>query len=139
MTELSADGVANSEGGEHASKQFNKSLITSIFAAICCFTPFLVIVFGMAGLSAWLGWIDYLLFPMLFISLAVLGHALYLKSGKIGPDPKIVLALLAVAFSGVLFWLEFIYAVRISLLAAILVALYGFYLNRQKNRQDQNQ
>ena len=138
MTEPSANGAPPKDDKEPPSKQFKTSVFTAIFAAICCFTPFLVIVFGMVGLSAWLGWVDYILFPMLFVSLAVLGHALYLRSGKIGPDPKIILAVLAIVFTGVLYWLKFFYAIRISLLAAVLVALYGFYLNRQKNNQDQN-
>jgi len=43
------------------------------FAALCCFTPVLVVLAGVVGLSAWLGWIDYVLFPALafFIALTV--------------------------------------------------------------------
>lgn len=37
----------------------------SVVTAICCVTPVLVIAFGILGVSAWLGWIDWLLFPML--------------------------------------------------------------------------
>ncbi|WP_084149111.1 mercury resistance system transport protein MerF [Terasakiella pusilla] len=40
-------------------------VVGSIAMAICCFTPFLVIVLGGIGLSAWLGWIDWLLLPSL--------------------------------------------------------------------------
>jgi len=114
------------------SKQMKTGIIGSIVAAICCFTPFLVIAFGIAGLTSWLGWIDYLLFPMLFISLAVLGHALYLKFGKIGPNPTIMLIIATTFFSNLLSWLNFSYAIRISLLAALLVAVYGVYL-KSKN------
>lgn len=50
----------------------NKTLICTsaggtVIAAICCFTPALVLVLGAAGLSAWLGWIDYVLLPALVI------------------------------------------------------------------------
>ena len=36
----------------------------SAIAAICCFTPLLVVLFGLAGVSAWLGWIDFVLFQV---------------------------------------------------------------------------
>ncbi len=47
----------------------------SVITAICCFTPVLVVGFGAIGLSAWLGWIDYVLFPMLaaFLGLTAYG------------------------------------------------------------------
>jgi mercuric ion transport protein len=45
----------------------------AVVAAICCFTPVLVIVFGAVGLSALLGGLDYVLLPALvgFVALAV--------------------------------------------------------------------
>ena len=45
----------------------------TVITAICCVTPVLVILFGALGVSAWLGWIDLLLFPLLaaFIALTV--------------------------------------------------------------------
>ncbi|RME66408.1 MAG: mercury resistance system transport protein MerF [Alphaproteobacteria bacterium] len=47
----------------------------TVIAAICCFTPVLVIALGAVGLSAWLGWLDYVLLPALavFIVLTVYG------------------------------------------------------------------
>ena len=51
----------------------------SVIAAICCFTPVLVIILGAVGLSAWLGWIDYVLFPALAMFLAITGYGLYLR------------------------------------------------------------
>lgn len=47
----------------------------SIIAAVCCFTPVLVILLGAVGLSAWLGWIDVVLLPALavFIGITVYG------------------------------------------------------------------
>jgi len=51
-------------------------VIGTIVAAICCFTPVLVIVLGALGLSAWLGWIDYVLLPALGVFLAATAWAL---------------------------------------------------------------
>ncbi len=49
----------------------------SVIAAICCFTPALVFGLGGIGLSAWIGWLDYVLFPMLAFFLGLTGYALY--------------------------------------------------------------
>jgi len=38
-------------------------IIGTIVSALCCFTPILVILLGGLGLSAWLAWLDYVLFP----------------------------------------------------------------------------
>ena len=42
----------------------------------------LVIVFGVLGVSAWLGWIDYVLFPALALFLAFTSYALYAGARK---------------------------------------------------------
>lgn len=47
----------------------------SMIAAICCFTPVLVILFGVAGLSWAVGYLDYVLFPALAAFLALTVHA----------------------------------------------------------------
>lgn len=49
----------------------------SVVAAICCFTPVLVVVLGAAGLAAWLAYADYVLFPLLFACLGLLALGLY--------------------------------------------------------------
>jgi len=51
--------------------------VGSVIAAICCFTPVLVIVLGGLGLAAWLAHADYVLFPLLFASLVLLAFGLY--------------------------------------------------------------
>jgi mercuric ion transport protein len=64
-------------------KKYNllKAGITgSIVTAICCFTPFLVIVFGLAGLSSVVPQIDVVLFPLLAIFLCITIFALWKKS-----------------------------------------------------------
>ena len=47
-------------------------------AAICCLTPVLVVLLGVIGLSAWVGWIDYVVFPALAVFAGVLGYGLFL-------------------------------------------------------------
>ena len=44
-------------------------------AAVCCFTPVLVFLLGALSLSAWLGWLDYVLLPAMigFAGLTVFG------------------------------------------------------------------
>ncbi len=63
----------------------NKKLLTTgvigtVVTAVCCFTPVLVILFGAIGLSAWLGWIDYVLFPALGIFVLLTIYAVYQRS-----------------------------------------------------------
>jgi len=48
----------------------------SVIAAICCFTPLLVVLLGALGLSAWLGWLDNLLLPALALFLGITVYAL---------------------------------------------------------------
>jgi mercuric ion transport protein len=59
-------------------------IVGSTVAAICCFTPVLVIGLGVVGLSAWLGWIDYVLFPALGIFLALTAWALWRRRAVAG-------------------------------------------------------
>ena len=50
-------------------------IVGTIVAAICCFTPVLVVLLGGVGLSAWLGWLDYVLLPALALFLALTLYA----------------------------------------------------------------
>jgi mercuric ion transport protein len=51
--------------------------IGSVVAALCCFTPVLVILASAIGLSAMVGWLDYILLPTLVIFLSITGYALW--------------------------------------------------------------
>jgi mercuric ion transport protein len=51
--------------------------IGAVIAAVCCFTPLLVILLGVVGLSAWLGWLDYVLFPALASFLMMIGYGVW--------------------------------------------------------------
>ncbi len=110
--------------------------VGAAIAAICCFTPALVVLVGFAGLSAIVGWLDYGLFPILFASMGLVAYALYLRSGRKGPSPTVLVIVAVVALSALLFWLEFRYALRISIAAAVAVAAYAFYLRARVRRQN---
>jgi mercuric ion transport protein len=111
-------------------KLLRRGLIGSSIAAICCFTPLLVVVVAGVGLSALVGWLDYALFPLLFASLGVVAHALWLRAGRLGRCPKNLIVALVVVLSVLLLWLEFRYALRISVAAALAVLAYALWLRR---------
>ncbi len=52
------------------------SIIGTVVAALCCFTPVLVVFFSVVGLWALVGYLDYVLFPALgfFILLTLYAH-----------------------------------------------------------------
>ena len=62
-------------------------IIGSIILALCCFTPILVVLFGVVGLSAAIGWLDLVLLPALAVFLAITGYALW-KRGRRRADPQ---------------------------------------------------
>ncbi len=45
-------------------------------AALCCFTPVLVLLLGAVGLAALTGYLDYVLLPVLLVSLGILVYGL---------------------------------------------------------------
>lgn len=54
-------------------------IVGTIIAALCCFTPVLVLLFAAVGLSWAVGYLDYVLFPALFAFIALTGYALWRK------------------------------------------------------------
>lgn len=58
-------------------KLLKTGIIGTVVAALCCFTPLLVVLFGALGVSAWLGGADYALFPALFGFLGLTAYALW--------------------------------------------------------------
>jgi mercuric ion transport protein len=52
----------------------------SIITALCCFTPILVILLGTLGLSALVGYLDYVLLPALVVFLGIVFVALLGKN-----------------------------------------------------------
>ena len=55
-------------------------IIGSALVALCCFTPVLVVLLGVLGLSAAVGWLDLVLLPALAVFLAITGYALWKRS-----------------------------------------------------------
>ena len=51
-------------------------IIGAAIAALCCFTPILVLLLGVVGLSAVLGMLDYVLLPALIIFVGIIVYAL---------------------------------------------------------------
>jgi mercuric ion transport protein len=56
-------------------KLLTTGIVGTIIAALCCFTPLLVVVLGAVGLSAWLGWLDFVLLPALGIFIVITIYA----------------------------------------------------------------
>jgi len=52
-------------------------VIGTVLVAICCFTPILVILLGVVGLSAAVGYLDLVLLPALVAFLGITGYALW--------------------------------------------------------------
>lgn len=63
-------------------KLLKAGVIGIIFTALCCFTPILVWLSLALGLSAVIGYLDMILFPVLFIFICITGYALWQRSQK---------------------------------------------------------
>ncbi len=57
-------------------------LFGTAIAVICCASPVLVLLFGAVGLSAWVGGLDYVLFPALAMFLAILAYGGLWRSAR---------------------------------------------------------
>jgi len=55
------------------------SIVGTAFVALCCFTPVLVILLGVVGLSALTGYLDYVLLPALAIFIGLTIYAIQRK------------------------------------------------------------
>lgn len=63
-------------------KLLGTGITGSVIAAICCVTPVLVVLVTAVGLSAIVGYLDYVLFPALAFFLGLTGYALYRRSKR---------------------------------------------------------
>ncbi len=61
-------------------KLLKAGLVGSIVTAICCFTPFLVVIFGLACLSPLVIYLDVVLLPLLVVFVGITAYALWKKS-----------------------------------------------------------
>jgi len=54
----------------------------TVFAALCCFTPLLVVLLGIVGFSAIIGYLDYVLFPALGFFILLTLYALWRRNQR---------------------------------------------------------
>ncbi len=52
-------------------------IVGFVVAALCCFTPILAVLLGAVGLSAVLGYLDYVLIPAMVLFLGIVAYAAY--------------------------------------------------------------
>ncbi len=57
-------------------KLLKTGIIGTGIMALCCFTPILVVLVGVVGLSAITGYLDYVLFPALGFFILLTAYAL---------------------------------------------------------------
>ena len=58
-------------------------VIGTVIAALCCFTSILVVGVTVVGLSAIVGWLDYVLFPTLFFFIGLTAYALHRRRSNL--------------------------------------------------------
>ncbi|WP_306257632.1 mercury resistance system transport protein MerF [Pararhizobium sp. IMCC21322] len=58
-------------------------VVGTVVAALCCFTPILVFLFGFVGLSAVVGYLDVVLLPALAVFVLITLYALWRKRAQI--------------------------------------------------------
>lgn len=58
-------------------------VVGSVVVALCCFTPVLVVLLGVVGLSAMVGWLDYVLIPALIFFVGLTIYALWRRNQRI--------------------------------------------------------
>ena len=51
-------------------------IVGSVIVALCCVTPILVVAVSALGLAAVVGWLDFVLFPLLAFFLGLTAYAL---------------------------------------------------------------
>ena len=52
-------------------------IVGFVVAALCCSTPILAVLLGAIGLSAVLGYLDYVLIPAMILFLGIVAYATY--------------------------------------------------------------
>lgn len=57
-------------------------IVGTAIAALCCFTPVLVVLAGVVGLSAIVGYLDYVLLPALSFFIGLTVYALWRKQAR---------------------------------------------------------
>lgn len=55
-------------------------IVGTVIAALCCFTPVLVVLLGAVGLSAIVGYLDFVLLPALAVFIGITLYAVWRKA-----------------------------------------------------------
>jgi mercuric ion transport protein len=64
-------------------KIITTGIIGTVIAALCCFSPVLVILFGAVGLSAIVGYLDYVLLPALAFFVTLTFYAVWRRQRRL--------------------------------------------------------
>jgi mercuric ion transport protein len=64
----------------NGSRLIRTGVIGSVIAVVCCVTPALVVLLSILGLAAVIGYLDYVLLPVLAVFLGLIGYGWWLKS-----------------------------------------------------------
>lgn len=72
--------AAQNEDG--SDKLLGFGIVGTIIAALCCFTPILVVLVSAVGLSAIVGLLDYVLFPALAVFVFITIFALWRRQRR---------------------------------------------------------
>ncbi|WP_300519709.1 mercury resistance system transport protein MerF [Aliiroseovarius sp.] len=70
-----------------SSKLLTTGIVGTVVAAVCCFTPVLGVLLGAVGLSALLGFLDFVLIPALLAFFGITIFAL-VRRPNISSPPK---------------------------------------------------
>jgi len=63
-------------------------IIGTVIAALCCFTPVLVVLFSAVGLAAMVGYLDAVLFPALGLFILLTVYALWRRQQRSGSQSE---------------------------------------------------
>ena len=75
---IMADKVDKTDGtGRTDSLLLRMGVIGTVIVALCCFTPVLVVLLGVVGLSALTGWLDLVLLPALAVFVGLTVYAVW--------------------------------------------------------------
>ena len=73
-------------------KLLGVGIVGAVIAALCCFTPLLVGLLAAVGLSAAVGWLDYVLVPALVVFVGIVVYAVIRqrreKEVPVGPEER---------------------------------------------------
>jgi mercuric ion transport protein len=61
-------------------------VVGTVVAVVCCFTPILVVLLSLVGLSALTGYLDYVLLPALAVFLGLTAYGLVRQKQAGGPS-----------------------------------------------------